>query len=86
MNMKKLWLGFVVVMIVSFGILGYFGREIYREAPPIPERVITSDGTVLFTAQDIMDGQFLWGGIDVGETNPSCYSRVLEMVGGSFMG
>ncbi len=69
MKTKKLWIGFVVVMVVSFGILGYFGREIYREAPPIPEKVITADGTVLFTAQDIKDGQNIWqsmGGQEVG--------------------
>ena len=48
-------------MVISFGILGYFGREIYREKqPPIPEQVITVDGTVLFTVADILDGQNVW--------------------------
>jgi nitric oxide reductase subunit B len=44
-------------MVVSFSVLLYFGREIYRQAPPIPEKVITPDGTVLFTGQEIKDGQ-----------------------------
>lgn len=69
MSTKKLWIGFIVVVVVSFGILGYFGREIYREAPPIPEQVITEDGTVLFTEADIRDGQNIWqsmGGQEVG--------------------
>ncbi|MDF1573288.1 MAG: nitric-oxide reductase large subunit [Bacteroidales bacterium] len=69
MSTKKLWIGFTVVVVVSFGILGYFGREIYREAPPIPEQVITADGTVLFTEADIRDGQNIWqsmGGQEVG--------------------
>jgi len=69
MKTKKLWLGFAAVMVFSFGILGYFGIEIYRQAPPIPERVISSDGTVILTAQDIKDGQNIWqstGGQEVG--------------------
>jgi nitric oxide reductase subunit B len=69
MNAKKLWFGFIAVMVISFGVLGYYGREIYREAPPIPDKVITEDGTVLFTGQDIKDGQNVWqslGGQEVG--------------------
>ena len=69
MNTKKLWIGFILVMVFSFGILGYYGREIYREAPPIPEKVVTSNGTILFTGQDIKDGQNIWqsmGGQEVG--------------------
>ncbi|MDF1576246.1 MAG: nitric-oxide reductase large subunit [Bacteroidales bacterium] len=69
MNTKKLWMGFILVMVVSFGILGWFGREIYREAPPIPEKIVGPGGTVLFTATDIKDGQNVWqsmGGQEVG--------------------
>jgi nitric oxide reductase subunit B len=69
MNAKKLWIGFIAVMVISFGILLYYGREIYREAPPIPDKVVTVDGTVLFTGQDIKDGQNVWqsmGGQEVG--------------------
>ena len=69
MNSKKLWIGFILVMVISFGILGYFGREIYRQAPPIPEKVVLPDGTVLFTSADIKDGQNVWqsmGGQEVG--------------------
>ena len=69
MNSKRLWIGFILVMVISFGILGYFGREIYRQAPPIPEKVIMPDGSVLFTSADIKDGQNVWqsmGGQEVG--------------------
>jgi len=69
MNTKKLWIGFTVVVVVSFAVLGFFGREIYRQAPPIPERVITTSGKVLFTKQDIQDGQNVWqsiGGQELG--------------------
>ncbi len=56
-------------MVVSFGILGYYGIEIYRQAPPIPEKVVTTDGKVIMTATEIKDGQNVWqsmGGQEVG--------------------
>ncbi len=69
MTTKKLWIAFIAVIVISFSVLGYFGREIYRKAPPIPAQVITTDGIVLFTGQDIKDGQNIWqsiGGQEVG--------------------
>jgi nitric oxide reductase subunit B len=69
MTTKKLWIGFIAVMVISFGVLLYFGSEIYRQAPPIPDKVVTESGTVLFTGQDIKDGQNVWqslGGQEVG--------------------
>jgi len=69
MKTRNLWIGFILVMVLSFGVLGYFGREIYREAPPIPEKVVTSSGELLFTGQNIKDGQNIWqsiGGQEVG--------------------
>lgn len=60
MKTRKLWIGFILVMVISFGILGYYGREIYREAPPIPEKVVTPDGEVIITSSDIKDGQNVW--------------------------
>ncbi len=69
MNTRKLWIGFAIVTLASFAVLGWFGHEIYRQAPPIPERVATADGTVVFTARDIQSGQNVWqsmGGQEVG--------------------
>ncbi|UOF01523.1 nitric-oxide reductase large subunit [Bdellovibrio reynosensis] len=69
MSHKKLWTIFAIVVIASFAVLGYYGREIYREAPPIPQQVITTDGTVLFTGQHIKDGMNVWqstGGQELG--------------------
>jgi len=67
--MKKLWWIFIAVMVVSFGVLLFYGNEIYRKAPPIPEKVVTEDGTTLFAGQDIKDGQNVWqsiGGQELG--------------------
>lgn len=69
MNYKRLWIGFIFVMVSSFAVLGYFGYEIYLQAPPIPEKVVTPVGDVVFTGQQIKDGQNVWqsiGGQEVG--------------------
>ena len=69
MNVRKRWFAFASVVVISFAVLGYFGLEIYREAPPIPKRVVTVTSEVLFSGQDISDGQNVWqsmGGQEVG--------------------
>src|SRR5690554_6225578 len=60
MTTRKLWLAFIGVVVISFAVLLYYGREIYREAPPVPESVVTADGETIFTAQEIKDGQNVW--------------------------
>lgn len=67
--MKKLWIILISVCVFSFAILGWIGVEIFREAPPIPREVVTTDGTVLIPEEQIMDGQNVWqamGGMQVG--------------------
>lgn len=69
MKTRKLWIGFVAVMVLSFSVLLFLGREIYKQAPPVPSKVVTPDGTVLFTGQNIKDGQNVWqslGGQEIG--------------------
>lgn len=69
MSPRKLWIWLAGVIISSFIVLIYYGVEIYREVPPIPNEVVTTDGKVLFTGQDIKDGQNVWqsiGGQTVG--------------------
>jgi nitric oxide reductase subunit B len=42
---------------------------VYRQAPPIPARVVSEDGTVLATRDQILDGQQVWqsiGGQQIG--------------------
>src|SRR4249920_3755156 len=66
---RRLWVSLALVIGLSFLVLGYYGSEIYRKAPPIPKRVVTAEGQVLFTAQEIKDGQNVWqsiGGQQVG--------------------
>ncbi|CAD0224606.1 nitric-oxide reductase large subunit [Chryseobacterium sp. JV274] len=69
MTPKKLWTWLAAVIIGSFIVLIFYGVEIYRKIPPIPDKVITTGGKIVATAQDIKDGQNVWqsiGGQTVG--------------------
>ena len=66
---RKLWWLLITIVAVTFCLLGYFGREVYRQAPPIPIKVITESGNVLMTKDSILDGQTAWqsvGGMQLG--------------------
>ncbi|MCX8474793.1 MAG: nitric-oxide reductase large subunit [Sphingomonas sp.] len=68
-NSKKLWLWLAAIFVVSFGILGLIGREIYVQAPPVPEQVVSVDGATLYTKADIQSGREVWqtlGGMQLG--------------------
>ena len=59
----------VAVMVLSFGVLLYYGQDIYQSAPPIPETVVTVGGETVFTIDDIHTGQDVWrsiGGHELG--------------------
>jgi nitric oxide reductase subunit B len=69
MSYRRLWIAFAVVVVASFGVLGFFGLEIYHAQPPIPKQVVTTDGQVLFCGEDIHNGQNVWqsmGGQEMG--------------------
>ena len=69
MPYKKLWIALGVVMLVSFAVLGRVGYKAISAAPPIPSKVVTADGQVLFTGETIRDGQNVWqstGGQEIG--------------------
>ena len=68
-NYRKLWFTLIGVLIVTFSLLGYYGAEVYRTAPPIPAKIATAGGEVLFTHDSILDGQTAWqsvGGMQLG--------------------
>lgn len=67
--MKKLWIIFACIFLASFAVLGWVGTEIFRQAPPIPKRVVINDGRILINEGEISDGQNIWqgmGGMQVG--------------------
>ncbi|MDY9918751.1 MULTISPECIES: nitric-oxide reductase large subunit [Proteiniphilum] len=69
MTQKKLWIAFALVVGISFAVLLFYGVQIYQQAPPVPEKVTNETGEVLFTGNDIKDGQNIWqsiGGQEIG--------------------
>ena len=67
--MKRLWFIFIAIFVFSFAVLGWVGTEIFRQAPPIPREVVTTDGQVVIAEGDVSNGQNVWqamGGMQVG--------------------
>jgi nitric oxide reductase subunit B len=69
MTQKKLWIALTSVIVISFSVLLYYGNQIYQKAPPVPVQVTDESGKLLFSGDDIRDGQNIWqsiGGQEVG--------------------
>ena len=67
--MRRPWLIFIAIFVASFAILGWVGSEIFRQSPPIPREVVTTDGQTMVAAGEVSDGQNVWqamGGMQVG--------------------
>ncbi len=67
--MKKYWWTLVFVLVGTFTILGFFGSEVYKKAPPLYESINSSFQGVIYTKDDILDGQEVWqsiGGQQIG--------------------
>jgi nitric oxide reductase subunit B len=68
-NTRKLWLGLAALLIASFSVLLWAGGEIFRTAPPLPERVVSDTGQVVYTRADLERGRQVWqsmGGMQLG--------------------
>ena len=66
---KRLWMILGLIMVGSFILLGYFGKEIYNERPPITAEFVDESGKTIYTEADILAGQSAWqsiGGMSVG--------------------
>ncbi|ATH07316.1 nitric oxide reductase large subunit [Halobacteriovorax marinus] len=67
--MKKYWWTLVFVLVGTFTILGFFGSEVYKKAPPLYESINSSSQGIIYTKDDILDGQEVWqsiGGQQIG--------------------
>ena len=57
MPISRWWLqGAILTYLFGFTVLGILTYLTYAKQPPIPERVVTPDGTTVFTGEDVMDG------------------------------
>ena len=66
---RRLWLGLGALLVASFSLLLWMGREIYHQAPPVPLQVVTTEGQVVYTADDFTSGRQVWqsiGGMQLG--------------------
>jgi nitric oxide reductase subunit B len=67
--MRRLWIGFASVLVVSFAVLLWVGSRIYQQAPPIPDRVVSTDGRTVFDRGEVAAGEDVWrslGGMELG--------------------
>ncbi|MGB3393203.1 MAG: nitric-oxide reductase large subunit [Stenotrophomonas sp.] len=71
---RRLWLGLGALLIVSFGIMLWIGKDIYQTAPPMPEQVVSESGQVLYTRDDIQAGRVVWQSIG-GQQNGSIWGH-----------
>jgi len=55
--MKVRWWLVLLILLAGFGVLGLGGVHIARNAPPIPARVVSSDGAALVAPGQIQEGQ-----------------------------
>ncbi len=60
---NRLWKVLATLLVVSFGILLYFGREIYLAAPPMPSAVVATTGQTIYSRDDIETGRQVWQSI-----------------------
>ncbi|MEW5837144.1 MAG: nitric-oxide reductase large subunit, partial [Pseudomonadota bacterium] len=60
---RKLWLGLAVLLLASFSVLLWVGKEVHQQAPPLPDAVVTTQGATLYTRADIERGREVWQSI-----------------------
>ena len=59
-SMKRLWILLAIVLTFGFTVLGWVGSRIYQDMPPIPERIVTTDGQVVAPEGSVRSGQAVW--------------------------
>ena len=67
--MRRYWILLMAVMVLSFAVLGWVGIRIRDNAPPVADRVLSTDGSLVFEPGDIPAGQNVWqamGGMEMG--------------------
>ncbi|MBE0620173.1 MAG: nitric-oxide reductase large subunit [Burkholderiales bacterium] len=57
---RKLWTWLALICVLSFAVLGWVGTEIYVTAPPIPQKIVNSQGALLYKGEQIERGQQAW--------------------------
>ncbi|MDZ3823295.1 MAG: nitric-oxide reductase large subunit [Pseudoxanthomonas sp.] len=63
MTTRKLWAGLAALLAASFAVLLWVGTEIHRQMPPLPAQVVTDQGDIVLTRDDIQTGRQVWQSI-----------------------
>ena len=50
----------LITMALGFAVLILLTTKVYTDAPPIPQRVVTTGGAVVYTGQDVTAGQLVF--------------------------
>ena len=50
-------IGVIFTIIIGFSVLIWIAVRSYKDAPPIPARVVNAAGDTIFTRDDILAGQ-----------------------------
>jgi nitric oxide reductase subunit B len=58
MSISPLWMqGMLLTLIFGFAIMGYLAIRVYQDHAPVPGRVVSEEGKVIFSREDILSGQ-----------------------------
>lgn len=57
---RRLWIALGLLLGATFIVLLWMGNQIHRSAPPLPERIVSASGQVLFTRADLETGRQVW--------------------------
>ncbi len=60
---RRLWWSLGALLVFGFSVLLWMGGEIHRQAPPMPESVVTDAGATVYTRADIELGRQVWQSI-----------------------
>ena len=84
--MRRVWTAFGAVVVLSFAVLGFVGVRIYQLAPPIPDRVVTTDGRIVIDRGQIEAGQNVWQSMGGWSQAPSGDTAVMSRLTGPPIG
>lgn len=79
MSKKSLYASFWIVSIFMVTILIYFTANLAKEVPPLPKQVVSVEGEVLYTYDDIVNGKAMFQQFDLMD-----YGSLLGM--GAYLG
>ena len=50
----------ILTFVIGFGILGYLAYRAYADHPPVPRATVGATGVMLFTSDDVFQGQLVF--------------------------